>query len=95
MGFGFLSNDEIAKSWSTMTIGGSGLGEGLMKDIERRIEESKAPDVKMSQQRVYPGVLQSVLGGGRPYLSLGTLRTPILSPTRCISAPGITASTSK
>jgi hypothetical protein len=80
MAFGFLGNEEITKSWSTMIVGGKGLGAGLMKDIERLIDDSGVPDTKVSQQRVFPGVLQSVLGGGRPYIVIRNVRNPNIKP---------------
>ena len=65
---GILRQDEVLDTWSALIGGGQGQGEGVLKDTETLITESKAPLIKMEKKAVSPGFIRGLLGVAREFL---------------------------
>lgn len=65
---GILRKDQVLDTWSILIEKAQGNSEGVFKDTEVFITESKAPALKMERQSMAPGIVRGFFGTKRDFL---------------------------
>jgi hypothetical protein len=63
-----IGKENVVDQWDVLIGGGQGRADNIFDDTQKRITDTKAPDIKMERQDVTPGVVRGFLGGKRPFL---------------------------
>ena len=63
-----LKKEQVLDTWAILIEKGQGRAEGIFRDTEAFIRESKAPSLKMGRREIAPGVVRGLLGTTRDFL---------------------------
>jgi len=62
-----LKREQVIESWNTLIKDGDGNAERVFGEIQRYLEESKAP-IKFERRGIIPGILKGLIGESRDFI---------------------------
>ena len=72
--------EEVIDRWGILIEGAQGRAEEIFTKTSQRIEETKAPDVRLERRKVAPSIVRGILGKRRDFLIIRQVGNPRLKP---------------